>query len=67
MSVGRGVDDPRQVLTIMELDVTMDQFVAIAPSLTRPDALDNVRDLVESTELEGVYEGVFDPASFRPS
>lgn len=66
VSVGRSVSDTRQVITIVEVDVTADQFAAIAPSLTRPGALEKVREIVESTELEGVYEGVFDPASFRP-
>jgi hypothetical protein len=64
-SISRNVTDERQVITILELDMTMDRFAVIAPSLTRLDALDRVRELVESTELQGIYEEVFGPETFQ--
>ncbi|HLI35743.1 MAG TPA: hypothetical protein VKV80_00150 [Streptosporangiaceae bacterium] len=64
-SISRNVTDERQVITILELDMTMDRFAVIAPSLTRLDALDRVSELVESTELQGIYEEVFGPETFR--
>lgn len=63
-SVGRNVSEHRQVLTILELDVSIEEFGALAASLTRPDARARLADIVESTELEGVYEEVLGPDSF---
>lgn len=63
-SVGRNVSDDRQVITILELDVSAEEFAAVAGSLTRPDAPGRLRDIVATTELEGVYEDVFGPALF---
>jgi len=64
-SVGRNVSNDRQVITILELDVSSDEFVAVAGSLTRPDAPGRLDEIVATTELEGVYEDVFGPASFQ--
>jgi hypothetical protein len=47
-------------MTILELDMTPDRFASVAAWLTRADALRNLAEIVESTELEGVYEQVFD-------
>ncbi len=65
-SVGRNVSNDRQVITILELDVAAGEFGAIAASLTRPDAAERLGEIVETTELEGVYEDVFGPATFQP-
>lgn len=65
-SVGRNVSNDRQVITILELDVAAEDFAAVAGSLTRPDAPGRLADIVATTELEGVYEDVFGPASFQP-
>lgn len=63
-SVGRNVTNERQVITILELDLPLTEFEAIAGSLTRPDARDRLEEIVESTELAGVYEEVFSPDAF---
>lgn len=63
-SVGRNVSNERQVITILELDLSLPEFEAIAGSLIRPDARDRLEQIVESTELAGVYEEVFGPWSF---
>ncbi len=58
VSVGRSVTNDRQVITILEVDVAPEKFASVAGSLTRPDALQRLAEIVESTELEGVYEQV---------
>ncbi len=65
-SVGRNVANDRQVITILELDVSIEEFGTIADSLTRPDARERLGEIVETTELEGVYHEVFGPPSFGP-
>ncbi len=65
-SVGRNVSNDRQVITILEFDVAADDFAAVAGSLTRADAPKRLEEIVVTTELEGIYEGVFGPASFQP-
>jgi len=63
-SVGRNVGDDRQVITVLEMDVSAEEFTLVAPTLTRPDAVDRLAEIVESTQLEGVYDDVFAPDSF---
>jgi len=63
-SVGRNVGDDRQVITVLEMDVSAEEFAVVAPMLTRPDAVDRLAEIVESTQLEGVYDDVFAPDSF---
>jgi hypothetical protein len=65
-SVGHNVSNARQVITILEVDVPADQFGAVAASLARPDAVERLGEIVETTELEGVYDEVFGPKSFQP-
>jgi len=50
-------------MTILELDVALAQFKAATASLTRPDAPERLEEIVEATQLEGVYEDLFDEAS----
>lgn len=63
-SVGRNVSNDRQVITILELDVSIEEFGGIAASLTRPDARGRLGEIVETTELEGVYQEVLGLPSF---
>jgi hypothetical protein len=65
VSVSRNVADDRQVITILELDVSLEQFQAMQSSLTRPDALQRLGEIVETTELAAVFEQVLDNASLR--
>jgi hypothetical protein len=60
VSVARNVTDDRQVITTLELDMSMEEFAAARASLTRPDALERLAEIVETTQLEGLYEDVFD-------
>ncbi|MBP2323716.1 hypothetical protein JOF56_004101 [Kibdelosporangium banguiense] len=59
VSVARNVADDRQVITILELDMSMAQFEERRAVLTRPDALERLAGIVETTELQGVYEDVY--------
>ena len=64
--VARNVADDRQVITIIELDVPPTEFRAASASLVHPDALTRLAEIVETTQLEGVYEDVFDENSLVP-
>jgi hypothetical protein len=63
-SIGRHLADDRKVLTVVELDIAPEEFASVAPTLFRPDAAGRIAELVESTELEGVYEQVIDESGF---
>ncbi len=57
--VARNVANDRQVITIIELDVPAAEFKTAAASLTHPDSLQRLGEIVEATQLEGVYEDLF--------
>lgn len=61
--VSRNVSNDRQVMTILELDIPLPEFTEVSASLTRPDARERVGEIVEATQLEGLYEDVFDEGS----
>jgi hypothetical protein len=61
--VARSLADDRQVLTIIEMDIQPDEFQTASAALARSDALDRLAGIVETTELEGVYEDIFDEIS----
>jgi hypothetical protein len=63
ISVGRNVGNARQVITILEPDMSREEFEHKRGALTRPDALERLASIVHTTELEGLYEEVFDNAS----
>jgi hypothetical protein len=60
VSVSRNVANDRQVITILELDMTLTGFEARRAALTCPDAPDRLREIVATTELVGINEEVFD-------
>ncbi len=62
VSVGRNVANDRQIITILELDMSVAEFEARRRELTRPDALDRLAEIVSTTELQGLYEEVFNRA-----
>jgi hypothetical protein len=61
--VARNVANDRQVITIIEVGVPPADFKAASVSLTRPDAVQRLGEIVESTQLEGIYEDLFDETS----
>jgi hypothetical protein len=48
--------DDRRVLTVIRFDGAMPEFQAAVPRLVHPESRARLAELVESTELEGVYE-----------
>ncbi len=64
--VARNVANDRQVITILELDIPVTEFKVASASLTRPDALGRLADIVETTQLEALYEDLFDETSLSP-
>jgi hypothetical protein len=52
------VANDRQVITIIEIDVPAAEFRSASASLTRPDSLARLAGIVETTQLEGVYEDI---------
>lgn len=40
--------------------MSLAEFEEKRTALTRPDALDRLAEIVDTTELEGLYEDVFD-------
>jgi len=52
-------------MTILELDIPVTEFAKVSASLTRPDARERLGEIVESTQLDGLYEDVFDERSLR--
>lgn len=62
-SVSRNVANDRQVITILEVDASLEEFAAMSESLTRPDAVERLGTIVETTDLEGVFLEEFDAAS----
>lgn len=61
--VARNLANERQVITIIELDVPAAEFKAASAALTRPDALARLAEIIETTQLEGMYEDIFDEVS----
>lgn len=61
--VARSVANHRQVITIIELDIPTAELNTAFASLTHPDSRPRLEKIVESTELQGVYEDVFDETS----
>ena len=61
--MARNLADDRQVITVIELDVPAAGLKAATASLTRPDALERLAGIVETTQLEAVYEDIFDEVS----
>jgi hypothetical protein len=48
--------DDRRILTVIRFDGVISEFQAAIPRLVHPDSRTRLAELVESTELEGVYE-----------
>jgi hypothetical protein len=66
-TISRSTTDERQVLTVLEIDATVEEYGELAPSLVKADAWDRLSDLVESTEVETVFEDTHSPTNFGQS
>lgn len=64
VTISRSLTNPRQITSIFEIDVPREEFASALPSLVHPDSTQRLAEVVESTELESVYE---DTATFGES
>lgn len=48
--------DDRRILTVIRFDGGMSEFQAAIPGLIHPESRTRLAEVVDSTELEGVYE-----------
>lgn len=58
--VSRNIANDRQVITIVEFDVPVAEIPTTIASLIRRDARDRLSEIIETSELEAVFEDVFD-------
>lgn len=67
VSISRNIADDRQVITVLELEESLADFEGKRAVLTRPDALERLSEIVDTTELEGLYEEVLGDSDLRSS
>ncbi|MCU1407394.1 MAG: hypothetical protein JWQ43_3697 [Glaciihabitans sp.] len=63
-SISQSTTNERQILTIIEVDASTEEYGDIAPKLVKPDAWDRLAEVVESTELETVFAETDSPSRF---
>jgi hypothetical protein len=63
-TISHSTTNERQVLTILEVDATVEEYGELAPSLVKENAWDRLSEIVESTELETVFEDTHTPGHF---
>jgi hypothetical protein len=55
VTLARSLVNPRQVLSVFDVDVEPERFADVLPDLVHPDSEDRLAEFVESTELADVY------------
>ncbi|MFB6726636.1 hypothetical protein ACFCV3_41085 [Kribbella sp. NPDC056345] len=61
VSISHNITHQRQIISIFEVDTTPQDFPEILASLVHPDSAARLAEIVESTQLEAVFE---DTATF---
>jgi hypothetical protein len=61
VSISHNLTDQRQIISIFEVDTTPRDFPEVLAALVHPDSAARLAELVESTQLEAVFE---DTATF---
>lgn len=56
VTVARSVAEPRQVMSIFDVDVEASRFAEAVPELVHPDSEARLAAIVEATQFEGLYE-----------
>jgi len=56
VSISHSLTDERQVISVFEVDVPAEHLADALPGLVHPDSAQRLSDVVESTQLEAVYE-----------
>ncbi|QFU91941.1 hypothetical protein [Amycolatopsis sp. YIM 10] len=61
VTISHNLTDERQIISIFEVDCTPEEFPGLLASLVHPDSAARLAEVVESTQLEAVFE---DTAAF---
>nr|WP_042188643.1 hypothetical protein [Kibdelosporangium sp. MJ126-NF4]CEL18365.1 hypothetical protein [Kibdelosporangium sp. MJ126-NF4]CTQ97850.1 hypothetical protein [Kibdelosporangium sp. MJ126-NF4] len=64
VTISHGLADERQIISTFELDIPAERLADALPTLVHPDSTRRLAEIVESTQLEAVFEdtGVFGEA-----
>lgn len=62
----RRVDDPREVITIGEIDLPVERLpdALDAIAVQEQQRHDQIEDVIESTQIRGIYEGIAEDTLF---
>lgn len=55
VSIAQSLTNPRQVISVFDVDVEASRFADVLPGLVHPDSEARLASIVESTQLEGVF------------
>jgi len=55
VSIAQSLTNPRQVISVFDVDVDPSRFADVLPELVHPDAEARLASIVESTQLEDVF------------
>lgn len=64
VTISHSLTDQRQIISIFEVDIAADDLAEALPGLVHPDSAQRLAEIVESTQLEAIYE---DTATFGDS
>lgn len=56
VTIGHSLADERQIMAVFEVDVSSDHLADALPSLVHPQSVERLAQVVESTQLEAVFE-----------
>jgi hypothetical protein len=55
VSIAQSLTNPRQVISVFDVDVEASRFAEVLPGIVHPDSEARLASIVESTQLEGVF------------
>ena len=58
VTISHSLTEERQIISTFELDMPADRLADALPTLVHPDSAQRLAEIVESTQLEAVYEDV---------
>jgi hypothetical protein len=58
VTISRSLTEERQIISTFELDLPAGRLAEALPTLVHPDSARRLAEVVESTQLEAVYEDV---------
>lgn len=58
VTISHSLTEERQIISTFELDMPADRLAVALPTLVHPDSAQRLAEVVESTQLEAVYEDV---------